>query len=235
MVVFFLGIHHVSDLASLQVPLAHAFLWLLLLHALDTPNRRGLMVLLVASLVLVSLAGVLSISMAIAPWLLIWAFAVAHRAAARLPGRARGAPRLGRPSAPRRPATTFGIPAAILAVGAAHRLRRVHARARRRDRPRPDVPGPAARRHAGPVTRRAGQPVARRRGLGLLRRLRLVVVTCVVRLLRVLQRARHRDPRPARRHAGHARRGRPRPTSGGGRPSTHGTDACGGCRPSSPR
>ena len=64
-----------TDLGSLQIPLAQSFLWLLLLHTLDTPNRRGLMVLLVASLVLVSLAGVLSISMAIAPWLFVWAFA----------------------------------------------------------------------------------------------------------------------------------------------------------------
>lgn len=114
MVVFFMGIHRVSDLASLQVPLSHAFLWLLLLHALDTPNRRGLMVLLVASLVLVSLAGVLSISMAIAPWLLVWAFA--SLIALRLGYRAELAelPALGRPSSRRRPATTFGIPAAIL-------------------------------------------------------------------------------------------------------------------------
>ena len=57
------------------MPLSQAFLWLLLLHALDTPNRRGLMVLLVSSLVLVALAGVLSISMAIAPWLVVWALA----------------------------------------------------------------------------------------------------------------------------------------------------------------
>ena len=72
--VFVARIGHITDLAALQIPLAQSFLWLLLLHALDTPNRRGLLVLLVASLVLVSLAGVLSISMAIAPWLLIWAF-----------------------------------------------------------------------------------------------------------------------------------------------------------------
>ena len=72
--VFVARIGHLTDLAALQIPLAQSFLWLLLLHALDTPNRRGLLVLLVASLVLVSLAGVLSISMAIAPWLLIWAF-----------------------------------------------------------------------------------------------------------------------------------------------------------------
>ncbi len=115
MVVFLLGIHRVSDLASLQIPLSHAFLWLLLLHALDTPNRRGLMVLLVASLVLVSLAGVLSISMAIAPWLLVWAFAALI--ALRLGYRAELAelPALGRPTSRPRPATTFGIPAAILA------------------------------------------------------------------------------------------------------------------------
>ena len=75
LVVFLGRIGNVTDLASLQIPLAQSFLWLLLLHALDTPNRRGLMVVLVASLVLVSLAGVLSISMAIAPWLAIWAFA----------------------------------------------------------------------------------------------------------------------------------------------------------------
>ncbi len=74
--VTFLGrIDHVSDLGSLQIPLAQSFLWLLVLHALDMPNRRGLGVLLVASLVLMALAGVLSISMALAPWLVIWAFA----------------------------------------------------------------------------------------------------------------------------------------------------------------
>ncbi len=75
LVVFVGRMGNLTDLAALQIPLAQSFLWLLLLHALDTPNRRGLMVVLVASLVLVSLAGVLSISMAIAPWLAIWAFA----------------------------------------------------------------------------------------------------------------------------------------------------------------
>ncbi len=90
---------NVTDLGSLQIPLAQSFLWLLLLHALDTPNRRGLMVLLVASLVLVSLAGVLSISMAIAPWLLVWGFAalaslvLGYRAElAELPGLGGGPP-----------------------------------------------------------------------------------------------------------------------------------------------
>ena len=74
LLIFVSRISLVTDLAALQIPLAQSFLWLLLLHALDTPNRRGLLVLLVASLVLVSLAGVLSISMTIAPWLVIWAF-----------------------------------------------------------------------------------------------------------------------------------------------------------------
>jgi transglutaminase-like putative cysteine protease len=114
MATFLLGIHRVEDLGSLQIPLAHAFLWLLLLHALDTPNRRGLMVLLVASLVLASLAGVLSISMAIAPWLLIWA--LTSLIALRLGYRAELAelPELGRPRSRPRAATTFAIPVAIL-------------------------------------------------------------------------------------------------------------------------
>ncbi len=116
MVSFLSGIHQLSDLAGLQVPLAQAFLWLLVLHALDTPNRHGLLVLLVASLVLVSLAGVLSISMAIAPWLLIWGFAalvalgLAYRAELEeLPGLSGSAPpRFGR--------AALAVPAAILAA-----------------------------------------------------------------------------------------------------------------------
>ncbi len=75
LVLFVSRIDQVTDLGSLQIPLAQSFLWLLMLHALDMPNRRGLLVLLVASLVLIALAGALSISMAIAPWLVIWAFA----------------------------------------------------------------------------------------------------------------------------------------------------------------
>jgi len=113
---FLAGVHQLSDLAGLQVPLAHAFLWLLLLHALDTPNRRGLMVLLVASLVLVSLAGVLSISMAIAPWLFIWAFAAL--VALRLGYRAELADLapLGTVAPRRVQPATFAVPAAILAA-----------------------------------------------------------------------------------------------------------------------
>ena len=59
--------------ASLQIPLAEAFLWLLMVHALDSPGRRGLLVTLLASSVLMAVAGVLSVSMAMVPFLLIWA------------------------------------------------------------------------------------------------------------------------------------------------------------------
>ena len=59
--------------ASLQIPLAEAFLWLLMVHALDSPGRRGLLVTLLASSVLMAVAGVLSLSMAMVPFLLIWA------------------------------------------------------------------------------------------------------------------------------------------------------------------
>ncbi|HEY3725400.1 MAG TPA: DUF3488 and transglutaminase-like domain-containing protein [Acidimicrobiia bacterium] len=59
--------------ASLQIPLAEAFLWLLMIHALDSPGRRGLLVTLLASSVLMAVAGVLSVSMAMVPFLLIWA------------------------------------------------------------------------------------------------------------------------------------------------------------------
>ena len=155
MATFLLGIHRVEDLASLQIPLAHAFLWLLLLHALDTPNRRGLMVLLVASLVLVSLAGVLSISMAIAPWLLIWA--LASLVALRLGYRAELAelPELGRPRSrpPRRDHVRH--PGRDPRRCPAARLRGVHARPRR-----PAPTGPSPSRPSSPTTARS-RPAAR--------------------------------------------------------------------------
>lgn len=116
MLEFLSGIHRFSDLAGLQVPLAQAFLWLLLLHALDTPNRHGLLVLLVASLVLVSLAGVLSISMAIAPWLLVWGFASLVALGLAYRAELEELPRLGTASAPRFGRAAIVVPAAILAV-----------------------------------------------------------------------------------------------------------------------
>lgn len=114
MVVFVAGIQHVTDLAALQVPLAHAFLWLLLLHALDTPNRHGLLVLLVASLVLVSLAGVLSISTAIAPWLLVWAFAALVSLVLAYRAELGELPSLGRAITPRLTSSVLAVPAALL-------------------------------------------------------------------------------------------------------------------------
>ena len=65
----------VVGFASLQLPLAEVFLWLMLLHALDSPGRRGLFISLLASIVLVAVAGVLSISMSIAPYIVLWAIA----------------------------------------------------------------------------------------------------------------------------------------------------------------
>ncbi len=62
-----------NGIASLQVPLAEVFIWLMLLHAVDSPGRRGLFIGLLASVVLLSVAGVLSISMGIAPFIVVWA------------------------------------------------------------------------------------------------------------------------------------------------------------------
>jgi transglutaminase-like putative cysteine protease len=62
-----------NGFASLQVPLAEVFIWLMLLHAVDSPGRRGLFITLLAGIVLISVAGVLSISMGIAPFIAVWA------------------------------------------------------------------------------------------------------------------------------------------------------------------
>jgi transglutaminase-like putative cysteine protease len=115
--VLFLGrFSSAADVVSLQIPLAQAFLWLLLLHALDTPDRRGLMVLLVASLVLVSLAGVLSISMTIAPWLVIWGFAALMSLVLGYRAELEDLPALGGDVAPRFVRSTLLIPLGVLAT-----------------------------------------------------------------------------------------------------------------------
>jgi transglutaminase-like putative cysteine protease len=62
-----------TGFAALQVPLAEVFMWLMLLHAVDSPGRRGLFIALLAGIVLISVAGVLSISMGIAPFIAVWA------------------------------------------------------------------------------------------------------------------------------------------------------------------
>jgi len=75
-----------SGVGAVQVSLAELFLWLQVLHMLDQPTRRGLMLSLLSSLVLVVIAAVLSVSIDLAPLLGAWAVAagtalvLAHRA-----------------------------------------------------------------------------------------------------------------------------------------------------------
>ena len=70
---------------ELQLPLAELFLWVQVLHSLDVPARRDLLFSLLSSLVLIAVAGVLSVSTALGPFLLVWAVAalaslvLAHR------------------------------------------------------------------------------------------------------------------------------------------------------------
>lgn len=61
-----------GDASAVQVPLAELFLWTLLLHSWDVPTRRDLSFSLVASLVLVGVAGTLSVSLAFALTLAAW-------------------------------------------------------------------------------------------------------------------------------------------------------------------
>jgi transglutaminase-like putative cysteine protease len=74
-----------GTLSEVQVPLAELFLWVQLLHALDVPARRDLMFSLVSSLVLMAVAGVLSISLTFGFFFVVWAVAavasltLAHR------------------------------------------------------------------------------------------------------------------------------------------------------------
>ena len=60
---------------ELQLPLAELFLWVQVLHSLDVPARRDLLFSLLSSLVLIAVAGVLSVSTALGPYLLVWAVA----------------------------------------------------------------------------------------------------------------------------------------------------------------
>ncbi len=74
-----------GSFAEVQVPLAELFLWVQLLHSLDVPGRRDLLFSLVSSLVLVAVAGVLSISLGFGIYLVAWgvaalaALVLAHR------------------------------------------------------------------------------------------------------------------------------------------------------------
>ena len=74
-----------QSVSDVQTPLAELFIWVQLLHAFDVPGRRDLMFSLASSGVLAAIAGVLSISTGVAPFLVVWAvasiigLALAHR------------------------------------------------------------------------------------------------------------------------------------------------------------
>ncbi len=78
---------------EVQLPLAELFLWVQFFHSLDVPARRDLMFSLLSGLVLMAVAGVLSVSSSLAPYLVVWALAtlvslvLAHRSEVQaLPG-----------------------------------------------------------------------------------------------------------------------------------------------------
>lgn len=107
--------------AEVQVPLAELFVWVQVLHAVDVPARRNLLVGLLASLVLTAVAGVLSVSLEYAALLAVWAAAagtaivLAHRSLlAELPALG-PASRSGRPP-------LLAVPATLLAALAAFAL-----------------------------------------------------------------------------------------------------------------
>ena len=73
----------------MQTPLAELFIWVQLLHAFDVPGRRDLMFSLASSAVLAAIAGVLSVSLAVAPLARRLGSRVDRRARARAPELAR--------------------------------------------------------------------------------------------------------------------------------------------------
>ena len=109
---------------EVQIPLAELFLWVQFFHSLDVPARRDLLFSLLSSLVLVAVAGVLSVSASLGPNLIVWAIAtlvslvLAHRSEVRaLPGLL-GAqlPPDASPAARRRPARSVTALRPVLGV-----------------------------------------------------------------------------------------------------------------------
>jgi transglutaminase-like putative cysteine protease len=90
-----------AGIGAVQVSLAELFLWLQVLHTLDQPTRRGLRLSLLSSLVLLLIAAALSVSLDLAPFLLIWAGAATT--ALRLAHHADVDDHRARPSAASRP------------------------------------------------------------------------------------------------------------------------------------
>ena len=193
MVEFLTGIHQLSDLAGLQVPLAQAFLWLLLLHALDTPNRHGLLVLLGRQpRARLARRRALDLDGHRARGCSCGASPRSSRSASRTAPSSTSSPRLGPARAPRFGRAVLVVPAAILAVVllvgfGVFMLVPVAGTNRALTFPSQlpdDTPDPVRRRADQPVARRR-RPVARQPG-------RAVDGTPrVVRLLRVLEAARH--------------------------------------------
>ncbi len=66
-----------GGLAAAQLPLAELFCWVQLLHAFDLPARRDLLFSLMSGMVLMAVAGALTISMELLPYLLVWGIAAA--------------------------------------------------------------------------------------------------------------------------------------------------------------
>jgi protein-glutamine gamma-glutamyltransferase len=110
---------------EVQIPLAELFLWVQFFHSLDVPARRDLLFSLLSGLVLMAVAGVLSVSAALGPNLIVWGLAtvvalvLAHRSEVRsLPGLL-GADRLvaeGRPGPRGRAASAFRPVLAVVAL-----------------------------------------------------------------------------------------------------------------------
>lgn len=110
---------------QVQIPLAELFLWVQVLHSLDVPARRDLHFSLLSSFVLMGVAGVLSRSSSLLPYVVVWgaasvtALALSYRSVvSELPvvgprSRPPGATKLNRPAGRR-----IGVLAALLVIAA---------------------------------------------------------------------------------------------------------------------
>jgi protein-glutamine gamma-glutamyltransferase len=74
-----------ATFADAQIPLAELLLLIQVLHGFDVPSRRDLLFSLLTGVVLMAVAGVLSVSMALVPYMIVWGLAsmaalvLAHR------------------------------------------------------------------------------------------------------------------------------------------------------------
>jgi protein-glutamine gamma-glutamyltransferase len=173
-----------GSLAEVQIPLSELFLWVQVLHSLDVPARRDLLFSLASSVLLVAVAGVLSVSVALTPHLVVWAVAfvaslvLAHRSElAELPPLATGP----RPS-DRGVLRSAGAAAAVVMVLAAAVFLVAPA-------PRPPETRTSGSAGAGAPSGRALEPVSRRRRSR--RWTELGRCSCRPRILRLRRRAGH--------------------------------------------